>query len=170
MKTRSHDDNDRSPVPAPLSSDLELRPRGTSPASLEQALGESPVAWVGNVIQEINRLHELADQAQAAGDLKEKLKYTSKACDLELRLLKLCLDAEGLEGKAGGTGQARPAAQPRGTRGPGDRDGRDRRGTGQGGRGGGQTAGGARAGHPSACGDDRRGIPDAPGTVPRRVR
>ena len=76
----------------PLSSDLDLRPRGTEPVSVSRAVGPSIGAWVDETLRERERLHQLADQARDNGDLASQLACITKAVDLNLKLLRLSLE------------------------------------------------------------------------------
>ena len=87
--TKKHRTRRKSP---PLSSDLELRPRGTEPVSVPRAVGPSIVEWVEETLRERERLHQLADQARDNGDLASQLACIAKAADLNLKLLRLSLE------------------------------------------------------------------------------
>lgn len=76
----------------PLSSDLELRPRGAEPVSVAREVGPSIVEWVEETLRERERLHQLADDAHDNGDLASQLACITKAADLNLKLLRLSLE------------------------------------------------------------------------------
>lgn len=76
----------------PLSSDLELRQRGAEPVNVARAVGPSIVEWVEETLRERERLHQLADEARAKGDLASQLACITKAVDLNLKLLRLSLE------------------------------------------------------------------------------
>ena len=82
----------------PLSSDLELRPRGAEPVSVARAVGPSIGEWVEEALQSHKHLRQLADAAREAKDLETAIRCLAKAGDLSITLLKMCLECGTDEG------------------------------------------------------------------------
>lgn len=92
MKLQKDSPNEDTMKSSPLSSDLELRPRGAEPVSVSRAVGPSIGEWVEETLLERERLHQLADDARDNGDLASQLACITKAADLNLKLLRLSLE------------------------------------------------------------------------------
>ena len=78
----------------PLSSDLELRPRGVEPVSVARAVGPSIGGWVEETITSNQHLRHLANAAREEKDLEAEFRCVAKAADLSLKLVRMCLESE----------------------------------------------------------------------------
>lgn len=82
-------DRTQSRNPIPLSSDLELRPRGTEPVGMRRALAPSILQWIDSAVDARQRLLHLADEAASRNDCERELHFIVKVAHLSLDLLKL---------------------------------------------------------------------------------
>ena len=82
---------------APLTRDLELRPRGETPASLRRLLRPVQERCVRDIEDCTARLKALADEASSIQDLKAESALRAKIVDQCTQLLRLCRDAPGSE-------------------------------------------------------------------------
>lgn len=76
--------------PIPLSLDLELRPRGTAPVSVRQALGPLVRQYIGDLVEASEGLKRLAEEAYRANDRTAEAALRAKIVDQATALLRLC--------------------------------------------------------------------------------
>ena len=76
----------------PLSTDIELRPARSSPASLRRMLSPLLEDCIRDITQSIGRLRKLAEQAGQEEDRRAEAALRSKIIDQALAILRICGD------------------------------------------------------------------------------
>ncbi len=85
---RTHGDEQR--LPAPLTRDYELRPRGETPATVGRALSPLIRHYTEQLVDNTKRLNELAESARDLRDHKAEASLRAKISDLAVSVLRLC--------------------------------------------------------------------------------
>ena len=87
---RTHGDEQR--LSAPLTRDLELRPRGETPATVGRALSPLIRHYTEQLVDNTKRLNELAESARDSQDRKAEVLLRAKIVDQATAVLRLCRD------------------------------------------------------------------------------
>ncbi len=73
----------------PLCLDIELRPRGTEPATLGRMLEPHGSQFVEDLMKSLNQLRRLAEEAHERGDLVAEIRLLDQSTALCIRVLRL---------------------------------------------------------------------------------